>query len=72
MQNAQAESERLQNSIKTSRENKVHILYDFDALWTCPNCGRQDQSEKCSGCGLTKGEVFKIWENEIKQNNEFQ
>lgn len=30
-----------------------------DIFWTCPNCGRQNQSIKCYGCGLTKEEANK-------------
>lgn len=30
-----------------------------DVFWVCPNCGRQNQSIKCYGCGLTKEEAHK-------------
>ena len=35
------------------------VYNDFDIFWSCPSCGRQNQSIKCYGCGLTKEEAAK-------------
>ena len=44
------------------------VYNNFDVFWTCPSCGIQNQSIKCSGCGLTKQEAEKINFEKLKQN----
>lgn len=44
------------------------VYNNFDVFWTCPSCGIQNQSIKCSGCGLTKQEAEKINSEKLKQN----
>lgn len=44
------------NTEQSQFDNNVYN--DFDIYWTCPNCGRQNQSVKCFGCGLTKEEAL--------------
>lgn len=53
----------------TSSANKSENS-SFDIFWICPNCGRQNQSVKCFGCGLTKEEALNTINSEKTKQNE--